>query len=318
MRAKSNPPLTTEQQNRLRLLCKGRVAAHVSMKRYTTFGIGGKADLICYPGSGEHVRHVVQFLDECGLPFLVVGSGSNLLVRDGGIRIPIIRLTEGFGSIWKVARQRRDVVVAAGAGVTLKKWTEYCIQEGFAGSEFLCGIPGSIGGALTMNAGTMGTEIKDITKAVTYIAPGGTVETRDREELTFGYRHLALPPQSIILQATFNLREEPPRFVTRAMKKNMKWREDAFPSGHPSAGCIFLNPAGGAAGKLIDKAGLKGTRIGKAQISEKHANFIVNLGGATAEDVLSLIALAKKRVFERSGIRLIPEVRIVGEPFEDR
>jgi UDP-N-acetylmuramate dehydrogenase len=287
------------------------------MKRYTTLKVGGKADLICYPPSGERLQRMIRYLDEQGLSFLVIGRGSNLLVRDGGIRVPVIRLAHGFGTIREARRHGGDVLVAVGAGATVAKWIRYCVREGLKGSEFLSGIPGSIGGALSMNAGAVGKEIKDITESITYMTRRGGIDTKDRDDLRFGYRSVHLPPRSIVLKATFRLKQHTPDAVRRTVSKNMKWRLRHFPLTYPCAGSVFLNPEGLYAGKLIDEAGLKGAKMGNAQISKRHANFIVNLGGATSGDVLNLMALAQKRVFERAAIRLTPEVKIIGDPPKD-
>jgi UDP-N-acetylmuramate dehydrogenase len=238
---------------------------------------------------------------------LTVGAGSNLLVRDGGIRGAVLHLT----------RLRQLTIepeggVTTGAGMPLMTLIRATVDAGLGGLEALAGIPGTVGGAVAMNAGAGGQQLADVVEAVTLVGPAG-VEIWGRERLRFGYRRSALGSEQVVSAARLRLRPGNPRQLARAMERRLAERVASQRVGGPNAGSVFKNPPGASAWQLIDAAGLRGVTLGGARVAERHSNFIVNGGAATARDILRLIELIRKRVREVSGIELEPEVRIVGE-----
>lgn len=279
------------------------------LSRHTSFGIGGPADLLVLPGSPGALSGVVRLTSDTGLTPLYVGNGTNLIVRDGGIRGLVVRLGEPLG---RIEIDGRDVTVEAGAA--LATLCVRCAERGLSGLEFAAGIPGTVGGALIMNAGANGGEIGEITRWVDVLTREGVTERLDRDELRFGYRvstlrELALP----VLRAGLRLRSGDPERIHCRLCDTMAERCAKQPVSMPSAGSIFKRPEGDYAGRLLEEAGAKGMRVGRAAISTKHANFVVNLGGATAADVIGLIKRAQALVRERFGVMLEPEVCIAGE-----
>ena len=232
-------------------------------------------------------------------------------MRDGGLDGVAIILDGSFASIedCTVVEPR----IQAGAGLGLQKLLENCAQRGLAGVEFMAGIPGTLGGAVAMNAGGWGKEIGEVISEVTVLTSGGIVETRDRLSLAFTYRQLDLPAGTIILNAKLSLRFDKPAVIKKRIAFHLEQRKESFPLDMPSAGSIFKNPEGGYAGRLIDAAGLKEKVIGGAMISPKHANFIVNTGKSSASDIVALMDLATVKVKEVFNIQLIPEIKVVGK-----
>jgi len=286
------------------------------MYRHTTFGIGGPADVLVTLKADQQIKDLVSWARDRGHRFTIVGDGSNLLVRDAGIRDLVLKLANGFEAIEKgsQATLKGSVMVTAGAGVPVRRLGKYCLDHGLAGLNFALGIPGTVGGALRTNAGAWGACMADTTRAIAVLNQNGDIVTMGREQLRFAYRRLHLKEGMVILRGHFEFKRADPDVLRKEALQMQRRRRQTQPLSFPSAGSIFRNaPGQRPAGELIDRAGLKGLRIGGAEVSTKHANFIVNRGGASASDVLALIRQIQETVLDRFGINLEPEVNIVGE-----
>ena len=275
------------------------------LAQHTWFHLGGPAELFAEPETVEDLRTLVRRAREEGTPVRLLGGGSNILVRDEGVAGLVIRLSAPVFSETSVANQ----TITAGGGAKLGHAISTSVREGLAGLETLVGIPGTIGGALHGNAGSRGGDIGQWTSQATVMTRTGEILTRAGEELVFAYRESSLD-ELVILGAKFELEQEDPEELTKRMQKQWIIKKAGQPLGHQSAGCIFKNPRGMSAGMLIEQAGLKSTRVGGAEVSQRHANFIVANEGATSQDVLKLIDLVKERVQERVGIELETEIEI--------
>ena len=278
------------------------------LAKRTTLRVGGPADIYVEPASDEDLGSVIRFCGEQRLAFFVLGRGSNLLVKDGGFRGVVICLSQPHFSRIEFSGER----IHCGAGARLKMVAIEAKRNGLAGVEFLEGIPGSVGGAVRMNAGAMGGTMFDAVESVRMMDFGGTIREREARELSVEYRSCPAFKSHIALEVTLRVKPEPREVIEQRMNQCSRKRWQSQPAA-PSAGCMFKNPASIPAGKLIDELGLKGTRVGGAVVSLEHGNFIVNSGGATARDVLELIGLLKKRAREERGIELQTEVEIIGE-----
>jgi len=279
------------------------------LARHTSFGIGGPADLLVVPSTPEALCATLAATHEAGIKPLILGNGTNLIVRDGGIRGVVMRVA---GELSKVEFDGTTVTIEAGA--SLAAACLQCAHRGLSGLEFSAGIPGTVGGALIMNAGAYGGEIGDITDWVEVAAPDGRIERIGRADLSFGYRRSTLRDRgNVVVRAAFRLKEGNPSEIHAAMCDTMETRCSKQPVSSPSAGSIFKRPEGDYAGRLLEAAGAKGMRVGRAAVSTKHANFMVNLGGATAADVIGLIEAARELVYEKFGVMLEPEVCVAGE-----
>jgi len=278
------------------------------MSRHTTWRLGGPADIFFQPVSVHELRSFLGDLDS-DMPVHWTGLGSNLLVRDGGIRGVVIAPTKAMGAVTRLP----DHVVEAGAGVPCTTLARRCARWQLGPSAFFAGIPGTVGGALAMNAGAFDGETWDSVIEVDTIDRRGVIRTRQKTEFGIGYREVERPADEWFLVARFGFSEQANDTV-EAVRSLMRERQEKQPLGLPSCGSVFRNPPGGHAAQLIESAGLKGYRIGGAEVSEKHANFIINTGSATAADVESLIGHVRETVEDRYGIRLELEVHIVGEP----
>lgn len=276
------------------------------MRAHCAFRIGGPAAVFAEPEFEMELAALCRFLRERGVRPTVIGNGSNLLVRDEGIPGVVIRLGERFGSL-----RAEGTRIYAEAGVPLARLAVFAKEHGLAGLEFAHGIPGTLGGAIMMNAGAYGGEMKDVVKSVRYMNEfGNTAETDDPG---FAYRKSRFSGSGdIILGACMELREDDPAAIHARMMELWAKRSASQPLDMPSAGSTFKRPVGGFAAALIEQAGLKGLAVGGAQVSEKHSGFIVNTGGATCADVLELMEQVKRAVYENSGVRLEPEVRLLG------
>ncbi len=276
----------------------------------TTLGVGGPADLLVRPRHEPDLSAALRFCEDCGIPWRVIGRGSNLLVRDGGFRGMVVVLdAEAFTGV-EATGQR----LACGSGARLKAVAGIARREGIAGLEFLEGIPGSIGGALRMNAGAHGRAICDIAWNVRYAEPGGDVREIKGAELGADYRSCEFLENRIVIGATLAGQRDEPAAIRARMGACAERRRATQPR-EPSAGCIFKNPSSVAAGQLIEELGLKGAYVGGAKVSEVHGNFIVNSGSATAGDVLELIDRIRTQA-SRAGVNLCTEVEILGEDIE--
>ncbi len=279
------------------------------LARHTTWRIGGSADAMVIVETVEQAQSVLAAARRAAIPVFVLGRGSNLLVRDGGIRGLVIKLGEGLS---EVSRDGDRVTALAGKGMV--STANIAIQNGLSGLEFATGIPGSVGGAVTMNAGAHGSEIKDALLAATVLTADGELLAVPAADMGFAYRHSVVREREwTVLSATFALHPGDRDEMRERVYAWRRRRQATQPLSLPNCGSVFRNPPGDYAARLVEAAGLKGVRIGNAAISELHANFIVNLGGARAVDVLQLMERAAAEVWERFGVRLIPEVRLVGE-----
>ena len=292
---------------------KGRILFHVPLSRYTSLRVGGPADIMIYPLDVMELQKVICFSQTQAIPYVVIGSGSNLLIKDGGLKGMAIRLSLGFKRIKLLNRSRNHTSMLVEAGVSLKRLLKFCIGRGLSGLEFLSGIPGSVGGALAMNAGAHGRQMEDVTESLALVTPQAEVIERGNEHLNFEYRKLHLATGTIIVNAQIRMKHRSQNIILSEIEKIKKWRRQTQPLNLPSAGSVFKNPIGKSAGQLVEQVGLKGFQVGKAKVSEKHANFIVNLGGATATDILSIMKTMQNRVYQKTGIRLEPEIKIAGE-----
>ncbi len=278
------------------------------MSRHTTWHIGGPADVYFQPLSIADLQSFLGDLDS-EMPIYWTGLGSNLLVRDGGIRGVVIAPTKAMGDVTHISGQ----VVQAGAGVPCTTLARRCTRWQLGPSAFFAGIPGTVGGALAMNAGAFEGETWDNVLEVDTIDRRGVIHARQKTDFDIGYRQVDGPEGEWFLAARFKFVEQTGDSAT-AVRALMRERQDKQPLGLPSCGSVFRNPPGGHAAQLIDSAGLKGHRIGGAEVSEKHANFIINTGNATAADVEKLIGHVRSTVEAQHGVRLVLEVHIVGEP----
>jgi len=283
----------------------GRIALSEPLSKYTSFRIGGPADYYLEPADKNDVVSIISYLQKHNTPFLIIGKGSNMLVSDDGIRGAVINLEHGLTGI----TVEGDLVVVD-AGMTLARFVDFCIQRGFQGVEMLPGIPGTIGGAIIMNAGAYGGEISDHLVDIEVLRNGHVIMVK-KEDAGFEYRRSGFV-EDIILGARFKLPLGDKAEVMNIRRELLLKRNRAQPVNYPNSGSMFKNPPGTFAAKLIEQSGLKGMQIGNAQISERHANFILNLGGAKAKDVLALIEHARKMVFEKFAISLELEVKLIG------
>lgn len=279
------------------------------MSRHTTFRIGGPADFYLCPHSTKEVQEIVEICKEENLPYFVLGNGSNLLVSDKGYRGVVIQLWKNFSDITV-----KDCCIQAKAGALLSKVATEALEAGLTGMEFASGIPGTIGGAAFMNAGAYGGEMKDIIKSMKVLDTQGEVRVLPKEELKMGYRTSIVKEKgytvlSVELELSKGNREE----IRNTMEDLKERRTSKQPLEMPSAGSTFKRPEGYFAGKLIMDSGLRGFSVGGAQVSEKHCGFVVNKGGATAMDVLTLIREVQRKVKEQFGVDLETEVRFLGE-----
>ncbi len=272
---------------------------------YTWMKIGGPAQFLIQPRTPEELVQVVKTCDHVEAPVKLLGGGSNLLVRDAGVGGVVLRI---YGEPFAKVEVQGDLV-RAGAGAMLTTVISHTVNAGLAGMETLVGIPGTVGGALHGNAGGRIGDIGQFVESVTALTMTGEVVTRNQDELSFGYRESNLD-DLIILEATFRLQPDDPDEITRHMRKLWISKKATQPYSFQSAGCVFKNPRGMSAGLLIDQAGLRGTRIGNAEISDRHANFIVSHPGASSADVQRLIDLARSKVAEQFGVDLELEIEV--------
>ncbi len=281
------------------------------LMNYTFTKTGGPADVLAFPKNREEVKKLVDYARDKEISWLVLGNASNLIVRDGGIRGLVIMLTE-------MNEIRVDgTIVSAEAGAKLIDTTYAALEESLTGFEFACGIPGSVGGAVYMNAGAYGGEIKDVFAEADILFADGTIRTMTQEEMAFAYRHSQIQDKdAIVLAARFQLVQGEYDLIKARMDELTELRESKQPLEYPSCGSVFKRPQGHYTGQLIQQAGLQGMRWGGAQISEKHAGFIVNIDHATATDYVDLIAHIQEEIKKKFDVVLETEVRIIGEEKE--
>lgn len=279
------------------------------LANHTSFRIGGPAEWYAEPSTIDELLELLRGADAAGIPVSVIGGGTNLLVSDRGIRGLVVRLGRGFRQAHVVSPpEAEDVLVRCGAAVSTQHLVQLAGRHGWGKVETLAGLPGQVGGAVMMNAQNIGAFVERIT----LVSPDGSVSDATKERLRFAYRYAAVEP-GIVVEALLRFPKAPAADSASRIHQALCYRNSTQDLGLPSAGCAFKNPSGDSAGRLLDRAGLKGRRVGDAQISQRHANFIVNLGQATFDDVLSLMEHAQRRVLRAFGVRLEPEIRMLGE-----
>jgi UDP-N-acetylmuramate dehydrogenase len=299
-------------KGRLEGRLKGWLKESLPMSGLSSFGMGGRADVVVMPKGREDLALVAWALVEEGADFLVVGRGSNLLVSDEGFRGVVVLLSRGMRRM----RVKDKCEVEVESGCNLNALLRYCTECGMSGLEELAGIPGSVGGAVRMNAGALGASIGERVREIRLLRLG----ERDVDEVSLGRREAAfayreargLGARDIVYEVALELEEGEKEKVRRRCAEAMSWRRERQPLGQPSAGSVFLNPEGGAAGEIIERCGLKGARVGDAMVSPVHANFIVNVGRASAADVRALIEKVREEVLRREGVELREEIVMVG------
>ena len=295
-----------ELQNKL---LPNQVLLNEPMRKHTTFKIGGPADCLVLPSSIDEISMIFKLIKKYNMPFTILGNGSNVLVLDKGIRGVVVKLETGIAYM-----HQDENKIIAGAGVLLKDVASYAADCSLTGLEFAIGIPGSLGGAVFMNAGAYDGDISSVVSAVTAVSLDGEVVRYTKENLEFAYRHSIFQDNhQVICEVEITLTKGTPKEIILKMTDLTMRRESKQPLEMPSAGSTFKRPEGYFAGTLIEQTGLKGFRLGGAQVSTKHAGFVVNAGNATAQDVLDLIKEVQRLVYEKHGVKLQPEVRMFGE-----
>lgn len=304
--------MRAELREQLLGLLGERLRFAVPLTRYTSFRVGGPAEVFAEPDTLTELQTLVALLHQESVPYFLLGGGTNILISDKGIRGVVIKLGEGFNySRWE--EERDTAHVGVGAGRSLGRFVREAVGKGYGGVEFAEGIPGSAGGGLLMNAGAFGGELSRVVEAISGVCVDGTPVRLPGDRLGFAYRRTALPPGLIVAEIEFRLQRVRQGALLAAMLEAQRKRQQTQPHGYPNAGSIFKNPPGAYAGRLIETTGLKGLTRGGAQVSERHANFIVNTGTARAAEVRQLMGQIQQAVWEKNQVWLEPEVRLVGE-----
>jgi UDP-N-acetylmuramate dehydrogenase len=299
-----------KQRSRLIEIIPGKLIFDCPMDRMTTYRVGGKAEACCFPGDEKELGNLISFLTMENVPYFIVGKGSNILVSDAGLKGAVIVMKDRLASIEDSGTEAPALL--CGGGATVADLLSHCRKRGLSGLEFMTGIPGTLGGAVFMNAGAYGDEIGNHVDEILAVRPDGEATALKREEIKFSYRSSGIPQGTAIYRIKFLLKQGDRDAISETIARNLKKRKETQPLDYPSAGSVFKNPPGDYAGRLIEKAGLKGFKIGGAMISTKHANFIVNTGGAKAGDIQTLIDLTRSKVKEDTGIDLEPEIKVLG------
>lgn len=288
---------------------KDKIKYNEKMSKYTTMRVGGPCDCIVFPDEISKIKEVIDFCKNENITFFVIGNGSNLLVKDEGIHGVVIKLGHRFGKI-----ELDGEYILAYAGATMPALSQLAKKNSLKGLEFACGIPGTIGGGVKMNAGAYGSQISDILYEVTYMDEKEEIKTIKNKECSFGYRKsiFTINPNYVILSAKFKLERGNIDEIENKMRVNSLARKTKQPLEYPNFGSVFKRPEGYFVGKLVDDAGLRGYKIGGAQVSTKHTGFIVNVDNATCKDVLNLIEYVQTTVYNKFNVKLTPEVIIIG------
>ncbi|QSF42539.1 UDP-N-acetylmuramate dehydrogenase [Paenibacillus tianjinensis] len=296
------------QEDLQQLLPSGTVRSGEVLKSYVFTQIGGKADILAAPVSYEEIRTIVTYARENHIPLTILGNGSNVIIRDGGIRGIVLQTSE-LSQI-----EIHGELLVAQCGAKIIDASNYALEHNLSGLEFACGIPGTVGGALYMNAGAYGGEVKDVLESALALNQSGEMVTLTGDDLEWGYRHsIFASGEYIVLEARFALKQGDPALIKASMDELTHLRESKQPLEYPSCGSVFKRPPGRYAGQLIQESGLQGTRIGGAEVSRKHAGFIVNADNATASDYIGLIQHVRSAVKDKFGVELETEVKIIGE-----
>lgn len=314
------PEITDEVRDRLAREFKGEKKYHELLDKWTSLRVGGRADVLLLPQDVTDLQAAIKIAAETELPLTILGAGSNTLVRDGGVRGFVLKPGTGLKKMESRAGGEGYGEIYAEAGVGISALVNFAKEQQLTGIEELIGIPGTVGGAIAMNAGARGREIKDVIRAVTLLDKDGNITTLPRERIQFEYRKCQFPRSTLILSGLFRLDLGQGDAIGARIRQFQEKRAETQPLNFPNLGSVFKNPQPQgkkevvmAAAKLIEEAGLKGIRVGGARISDKHANFIVNEQKARAKDVLILIQLVRDKVKEQTGITLETEVKIIGE-----
>jgi len=286
-----------------------RLIENASMKDHTSFKVGGISKLLVLPENIDEIKNCIDICKENNIEYFIMGNGSNLIIKDTGFNGVIIKLSNNYKAI-----EVHDEEIIASAGTLMSSIASKALHNSLAGFEFASGIPGTIGGAVVMNAGAYGKEIKDIVEKIDVIDDSGEIKNYHNSELDFNYRHSKIQDsKETIIRVYLKLEKGNKENIADEMKALTKRRNEKQPIEYPSAGSVFKRPKGHYAGQLIQDSGLKGLTLGGAKVSPKHAGFIVNQGDATAEDIINLIQVVKKTVFDKFGVMLETEVRIIGD-----
>jgi UDP-N-acetylmuramate dehydrogenase len=302
----------TELIEALKLIPGLKVKTDEPLARYTSMKIGGPADCFIEVNDDATLRDVLPMLERHGTAVCLLGNGSNVLISDRGVRGAVIHLAGDFRRVvWR--EDETGVTADVGAACAVTQLAREAARRGYAGLEFAEGIPGTMGGALVMNAGAYGSEFEKLVDQVDGLSRQGAALCLSRAQMTFTYRDSHLAPGLVVTRVRLRLRRDEAARVSSKLRELVTRRKSSQPSGHPNSGSMFRNPPGDFAGRLIEAAGLKGKRIGQAQISERHANFIVNLGAARADEVRQLMDLAQTEVKQRFGVELASEVKFLGD-----
>jgi len=307
--------LNTFPKNSLADIVSYPVKWDCRLSEYTSFSIGGPASAVVKVNKRSELPRLLKFFIKENVQWLVIGRGTNLLVKDSGFSGVIIVLGEDYNFISDSIENSTSVTsITAGGGCSLGRLSSSCTERGLTGLEFACGIPGTVGGAVIMNAGSWGSDMSSVIESVTIMTLMG-VQTIVRKDLNFGYRcwndYCKFDGSAVVVEVKFCLSREEPEKIRSYCRTLQRKRKENQPGSHANAGSFFKNPPAESAGRLIDASGLKGTRIGGAMVSEKHANFLVNCGSATAADVIALMHCVQKKVKKDSGVELEPEVRFI-------
>jgi len=285
-----------------------RIRWREPLAHHTSWRVGGPCDLMVFPSLEEDLKEILEEASRAGEQILVMGRGTNLLVRDGGVRGTVINLSRGLQGI-----EAEETRIKAGAGWPLSRLAGWAARRGLGGLEFAAGIPGTLGGGAKGNAGAFGFSLDRIVRSLKVIDGEGREQVLSREQILYSYRGCSLPTEGIIVEAELTLTPEDPQAIWQRMEEFHRWRRERQPLSRLTAGSVFKNPTGLRAGRIIESLGLKGKSIGGARVSEVHANFIENLGNARASDILELIRLIQERVEKVLGQELELEVQVVGE-----
>ncbi|MFP3983768.1 MAG: UDP-N-acetylmuramate dehydrogenase [Desulfurivibrionaceae bacterium] len=290
-----------------------KVLWNESLAPYTTFRVGGEAEALALPENLEELSRLVHFLTGRNIPWFVLGRGSNVLISEQGVQGVVILLGDNFSSFQMLAEDREKVMVKVQGGCSLPRLLGWTVEHGLTGLEFAVGIPGSLGGGIAMNCGAWGEKISDILTAVTAMQRDGSFVFLSRDDLSFRYRSWGQDDSLVVVEGNLELGRSERDAVHQKCRRLQELRRERQPLGKASGGCFFRNPEGEkTAGQLIEEAGLKGTTVGSAQVSEVHANFLVNNGGANSADVIELMNIVRRKVEKSSGVVLDPEVKFIG------
>jgi UDP-N-acetylmuramate dehydrogenase len=291
-----------------KLRIKGRLFKNIPLREFTSFRIGGPADNAIIPKDVEDIKIILSYLNGKNIPYLILAGGTNILIMDEGVREVVIKLPSNLNEIEMIDDER----IYVEAQVRIDRLLKFSIDRSLSGIEFLSGIPGRFGGAIRMNAGTYGGDIGSVVESIKIVDREGKVNTIYKKDFRFIYRELFINEGEVIIGGIIKLNKGNKEDIVRKIKEIRDYRKKTQPLSYPSAGSIFKNSSGLKAGKLIEEVGLKGFQIGMAKVSDIHANFIINLGGAKADEVIRIMKFIQRRVYEYKGINLIPEIKIWG------